>query len=216
MISATAKFTLKRHETLQRADETSSSRTGSARRNNTFPQKVIGRTSPLVFGGCGHGSSLFGGDGAFPLIHQPARQHGGGIFLEVLIQERPQFLAQIRRMSEAGKLIALQGIARRGEREFPGRLGVVGVHENLRDNVLWKRRGDSTTSPYIVTNLWKSVQKVENFLRACSGCRGDYEDPDRSAWEPDPEENEEDTTIGEIPENEEPSAPGDEERPEAE
>jgi hypothetical protein len=55
---------------------------------------------------------------------------------------------------------------------------------------------------------------VENFLRACSGCAGDYEDPDRSAWEPDPEENEADTTTEEIPENEEPSAPEDEERPE--
>jgi hypothetical protein len=58
------------------------------------------------------------------------------------------------------------------------------------------------------------VQTVENVLRACSGCAGDYEDPDRSAWEPDPEENEEDTAVEEILEKEEPSAPGDEERPE--
>jgi len=56
---------------------------------------------------------------------------------------------------------------------------------------------------------------VENFLRACSGCAGDYEDPDRSAWEPDPEENEEDTTVEGIPEKKEPTGPGDKERPEA-
>ena len=184
--------------------------------------KVIGRTTPLVFRGCGRGSSLFAEDGAFALIHQPARQHGRGIFLEVLIQECSQFLAQIRRMSEAGKFIALQSIAGSGEKEFPGRLGVVGVHENLPDQVLWKRRENSTTRTYIVTSnpkvtsLWKSVQGVENFLRACSGCAGDYEDPDRSAWEPDPEENEEDTAVEEILEKEEPSAPGGEERPEAE
>jgi hypothetical protein len=220
MIPAAAKNKSKRHETVRHADETPGSPTGSARRNDTIPQKVIGRTTPLVFGRCGRGGSHFAEDGAFALIHQPASQHGRGIFLEVLIQERSQFLAQIRRMSEAGKFIALQRIAGSGEKEFPGRLGVVGVHENLPDQVLWKRRGDSTTSTYIVTsnptvtNLWKSVQTVENVLRACSGCAGDYEDPDRSAWEPDPEENEEDTAVEEILEKEEPSAPGDEERPE--
>jgi len=221
LIPAAAKSKPKRHETLRRADETSGSHTGSARRNDTIPQKVIGRTTPLVFRGCGRGSSLFAEDGALALIHQPARQHGRGIFLEVLIQERPQFLAQIRRMSEAGKFIALQRIAGSGEKEFPGRLGVVGVHENLLDKVLWKRRENSTTRTYIVTSntkvtsLWKSVQTVENFLRACSGCAGDYEDPDRSAWEPDPEENEEDTTVEGIPEKKEPTGPGDKERPEA-
>src|SRR5208337_2849105 len=168
MIPAPAKNKPKRHETVRRADETPGSPTGSARRNDTIPQKVIRRTTPLVFGRCGRGSSQFTEDGAFALIHQPARQHGRGIFLEVLIQERSQFLAQIRRMSEAGKFIALQGIAGSGEKEFPGRLGVVGVHENLPGQVLWKRRGNSTTRTYIVTSnprdnsLWKSVQSVEN------------------------------------------------------
>jgi hypothetical protein len=41
------------------------------------------------------------------------------------------------------------------------------------------------TSKYQVTGLWKSVQSEEKFARACSGCAGDYEDPDRSAWEED-------------------------------
>jgi len=27
------------------------------------------------------------------------------------------------------------------------------------------------------------VEKEEGFLEACSGCAGDYEDPDRTAWE---------------------------------
>jgi len=222
MIPAAAKNKPKRHETVRRAGETSGSPAGSARRNDTIPQKVIGRTAPLVFGRCGRGSSHFAEDGAFALIHQPARQHGRCIFLEVLIQERSQFLAQIRRMSEAGKFVALQGIAGSSEKEFPGRLGVVGVHENLPDQVLWKRWENSTIRTYIVTSnpkvtrLWKSVQTVKNVLRACSGCAGDYEDPDRTAWEPDPEENEEDTAIEETLEKEEPSAPEDEERPEME
>ncbi len=221
-IPAAAKNKPERHEALRRADQTSGSCTGCARRNDSIPQKVIGRTAPLVFRGCGRGSSLFAEDGALALIHQPAGQHGRGIFLEVLIQERSQFLAQIRRMSEAGKFIALQGIAGSGEQEFPGRLGVMGVHENLPDQVLWKRRGESTTRIYIVTSnpkvtrLWKSVQSVENALRACSGCPGDYEDPDRTAWEPDLEENEEDTAVKEIPEEKEPAVPGGEEQREEE
>jgi len=57
---------------------------------------------------------------------------------------------------------------------------------------------------------------VENIWRACSGCAGDYEDPDRSAWEPDPEENEEDTAAEEMPKKEEPPAPRDAERPQME
>ena len=28
-------------------------------------------------------------------------------------------------------------------------------------------------------------------MRACSACAGDYEDPDRTAWAPDDEEDEE-------------------------
>ena len=40
-------------------------------------------------------------------------------------------------------------------------------------------------SKYQVTGLWKTVQSEEKSARACSGCAGDYEDPDRSAWEED-------------------------------
>src|SRR5208282_3631703 len=222
VMPAAVKNKLQIREISRRVDETSAWSTGSARWSDPFSQKVIGRTTPLVFGTCGRGSSLFFKDSAFALIHQPACQHGRGVFLEVLIQERSQFLAQIGRVSEAGKFIGLQRVAGSGQQELPGRLGVVRVHENLPDNVLWKRRENSTTSPYIVTSnprvtsLWKSVQTVENALRACSGCAGDYEDPDRSAWEPDPEEHEEDTAAEEMPEREGPTGPAGEELPDAE
>jgi hypothetical protein len=36
------------------------------------------------------------------------------------------------------------------------------------------------------------VESEEKSARACSGCAGDYEDPDRSAWEGDFEEEEAD------------------------
>ena len=221
VIPAAAKNKLQRQEISRRADETSAWSTGSARRNHTIPQKVIGRTTPLVFGRCGRGGSFFSEDSAFALIHQPACQHGRGVLLEVLIQERCQFLAQIGRMSEAGKFIALQCVAGSGEKEFPGRLSVVRIHENLPVQVLWKRQKNGTTRPYIVTsnprvtNLWKSVHSVENVLRACSGCAGDYEDPDSSAWEPDPEEQEEDTPAEEMAKKGKPTRPAGEELPDA-
>ena len=47
-------------------------------------------------------------------------------------------------------------------------------------------------STVIVLLLWKTVESVEKAARACSGCAGDYEDPDRSAWEEDFEEEEPD------------------------
>jgi hypothetical protein len=51
------------------------------------------------------------------------------------------------------------------------------------------------TSHLEVTGLWISVDAVEKPMRACSGCAGDYEDPDRAAWE---EETEEDEEEGEV------------------
>jgi len=57
------------------------------------------------------------------------------------------------------------------------------------------------------------VQSVEIPWNACSGCAGDYKDPDRTAWEPDPEQNEGDTVAEESPAKDHPAAPGEEGRP---
>lgn len=38
--------------------------------------------------------------------------------------------------------------------------------------------------------------KVTNVLRACSGCAGEYEDPERSAWEEAEEEQDEEELPG--------------------
>jgi hypothetical protein len=83
----------------------------------------------------------------------------------------------------------LQGVAGSGEKELPRRLSAIGVHEALRLtvitlNLLYLYRTHSLiTSNRRVTWLWKSVESEEKPERACSGCGGDYEDPDRSAWE---------------------------------
>lgn len=43
----------------------------------------------------------------------------------------------------------------------------------------------------MVTALWKTVENAEISWRACSGCAGDYEDPDRTAWRDLAEDSEE-------------------------
>ena len=57
---------------------------------------------------------------------------------------------------------------------------VLRAYSTPRNSIITSNRG--------VKGLWKSVENEENPLRACSGCAGDYEDPDRSAWEEEFEE----------------------------
>ena len=59
-------------------------------------------------------------DGPFALLEKPARQHGGGVLLHPLIQQRANFLAEIRRVSQTGQFKALQGVSRSGKKELPG------------------------------------------------------------------------------------------------
>jgi len=151
--------------------------------------------------GSGVGGSRVGGllrlrgkNGALALLDQPAGDHGVGVFVEPLIEQGRDLLAEIGRVTEAREFVALQGIAGCGEKELPGRLGATSVHVALR----WKwvtysiRYRNSShfmiTSNNRVTELWKNVESEEISARACSGCAGDYEDPDRSAWEEDFEE----------------------------
>lgn len=43
------------------------------------------------------------------------------------------------------------------------------------------------------------MESVEIPVGACSGCAGDYEDPDRTAWEPDEDEDDKDRPEAEFP-----------------
>jgi len=64
----------------------------------------------------------------FPLFHQPARQHGGGIFLDPKIEKRADLLAEIGGMTETREFITLQRVARSGEKKLPRRLGFAVIH----------------------------------------------------------------------------------------
>ncbi len=44
--------------------------------------------------------------------------------------------------------------------------------------------------------LWKSVENSSAPVSACSACPGDYEDPDRTQWQPDESSDEPDDEAG--------------------
>jgi len=132
----------------------------------------------------------------FAQLEEHASDHGVGIFVEQLIDKRIDFLTQIGGVAEARKLVTVQGVAGSGEEEFPRWLGATGGHGALRWKWITRSARDRITSfiirtsKYQVIELWKNVENEEKSAQACSGCAGDYEDPDRSAWEEDFEEEE--------------------------
>jgi hypothetical protein len=167
--------------------------------NESIRQKIIGHR--MAVGGSGLGSGLVrrglgvrGLNGALALLDEPPSDHGVGVFVEPLVEEGRDLLAKIRGVGKAREFVAVQGVAGSGEKEFPRRLGAVVGHVALRanratSNVLYRSINYSRiTSNSKGTMLWKNVQSEEKSVRACSGCAGDYEDPDRSAWEEDFEE----------------------------
>jgi len=171
--------------------------------NESIRQKIIGHR--MAVGWHRSWSSLFlrglnvsGANIAFAQLEEHASDHGVGIFVEQLVDKRIDFLAEIGGMAEARELVAVQGVAGSSKEEFPRRLSAANVHGALRRKRLTRDERNRITasmvltSKYQVTGLWKTVQSEEKSARACSGCAGDYEDPDRSAWEEDFEEEEAD------------------------
>jgi hypothetical protein len=136
------------------------------------------------------------------MTNADASDHGVGILVDPLIEERIDFLAEIGGVSEARKLVTVQSVAGSGEEKFPRWLGAARGHGALRWNWITRNVRDRITeyiiltSKYQVMGLWKTVESEEKSVRACSGCAGDYEDPDRSAWEEDFEEEDVDFREG--------------------
>ena len=106
----------------------SSSASVCGRRDGPIRKKIIG-----------HGMSIFRerfrSESIFrrllrtlPLFHQPARQHGRGIFLDPKIEKGADLLAEIGGMTETREFITLQRVARSGEKKLPRRLGFAVVH----------------------------------------------------------------------------------------
>ena len=119
------------------------SRTGAkfGRRARLIGEKIIGRSMRRLASGVGRRSSLVGrrsmrifrplggavftSGGIFALLHQPARQHGRSVFFQPGIEQLRDLLAEIGGVAEPRKLIALQRVPGRREKELPRWLGSV-------------------------------------------------------------------------------------------
>jgi len=173
----------------RRAGESSGMTARCAGRSGTIRQNIIGHGMTVGASRLPIGRIFHGENGTLSLLDQPAGEHGRRIFLEPLIQQFTNLLAEIGGVGKTRKLIGLQGIARGREKKFPGGLGTELRHLILPKDGVGKYRGHidtrviNGTSVGGVTGLWKSVEKKENAQGLCSGCAGDYEDPDRSVWE---------------------------------
>ena len=169
--------------------------------NESIRQKIIGHK--MAVGGNRPGGGLIrrsldvgGAHVTFAQFEEDASDHGVGILVEQLVDKRINFLAQIGRVTKSRKFVTVEGVAGSGEEKFPRWLGAAGGHGALRwSRIEYNARYRITATMILTSNcrvlsLWKKVESEEKSARACSGCAGDYEDPDRSAWEEGFEEEE--------------------------
>ena len=180
----------------RRAGERSVAAARNVWTNESIRQKIIGHRMAVCRSRFGSGLirsglGFCGENRAFTLLDEPAGHHGVGVFVEPLVEKGRDLLAEIGRVAKAREFVALQRVAGSGEKKFPRRLSAAGGHWTLRFNrIAYDGRYRTTASMILTSNcrvlsLWKTVQSEEKPVRACSGCAGDYEDPDRSAWEED-------------------------------
>jgi hypothetical protein len=110
---------------------TSSGASICGRRDCPIRKKIIGHGMP-VFPKCFRGRNvLLRLLRAFPLLHQPARQHGRGVLFHPKIEKRGNFFTEIGGVAETREFVALQRIARSGEKKLPRRLSFAMVHASL-------------------------------------------------------------------------------------
>src|SRR5579859_4856825 len=97
-------------------------------RSGALRKKIIGHRMRSIAARWGARKHVRGASGAFPLLEKPAGQHGGGVFLHPLIDQRGDFLAEIRGVRQTRQFKALQGVARSREKELPRRLSRADSH----------------------------------------------------------------------------------------
>jgi len=107
---------------------TSSRASVCGRGDRPIRKKVIGHGVSIFPERFSRGSILLRLLRTFPLFHQPASQHSGGVFLHPQVEKRSDLLAEIGGMAETREFVALQRVTRSGEKELPRGLGLVVVH----------------------------------------------------------------------------------------
>ena len=130
---ASVRFSGKLCKSSQKMVITSRWATIRGRGTRSIHKKIIGHSMAASRGRFARGSSLRHLRRPLALLHQPARQHGGGILLQPLVEKRGDLFPEISGMAEAREFIALQRGARGREKELPGWLGLLAVHAVLRE-----------------------------------------------------------------------------------
>src|SRR5260370_12483191 len=110
---------------------TSSVASVCGRRNRPIRKKIIGHGMSVFRKSFNRGSVLLRNLRAFLLFHQPARQHGRGVFLDPKIELRAYLTATSGGMVETREFITLQRVSRSGKKKLPRRLSFVVVHPDL-------------------------------------------------------------------------------------
>jgi hypothetical protein len=113
---------------LQKPCKTSGWPAVCAVRGISIRKKIIGHRMCAIAARLDVGKHLRRPAGTIPLLQKPARQHGGGVLFHPLIDQRGNFLAQVRCVSQTRQFKTLQGVPRSREQELPRWLGRAGGH----------------------------------------------------------------------------------------
>ena len=131
------------------------------RRDRPIGKKIIGRTISVFPDSFCRNGGFVNLLRAFPLLHEPAREHGRGILLQPQVEQRADLLAEICGMAETREFIALQRVSRSREEKLPRRLSPVVVHAGLLEDgggTLTVRKNESRVLEG--NTLWKNVEKL--------------------------------------------------------
>src|SRR6266851_374684 len=112
----------------RKIDFTSSSASVCGRRDRPIRKNIIGHGMSVFRESFSSGRVFLGLLRSFPLLHQPARQHGGGVFFHPQVEKGANLFAEVSSMAETREFIALQRVTRSGEKKLPRGLGFVVVH----------------------------------------------------------------------------------------
>ncbi len=106
-------------------------------RSPLIRQEIIGHrmsaVGPIAGPRFGGGLCLRDAERTLMLLHEPAREHGRGIFLQPGIQQLTDLFAEIGGMTEPRKFEALERIARSREQKLPRRLCLLHGHLILQE-----------------------------------------------------------------------------------
>lgn len=149
---------------------------------------------------------------AFALLDQPSGEHGAAVFFHPLIEQSANLFAEIGGVGKTRKFVALKRITRSREKEFPRRLGwgtghvsllsgrvqsitsVINVHSTesaLTVEICGKLFGQSLMPGDAASGTLRGPRG----MTACSACAGDYEDPERTAWEAEVNDHAEEASV---------------------